>query len=84
MHKTESQYLHSNKRLVRSDTQTQIQKDQSPSNQRNQDRSKAPPQEIYRNLRNILSASIFSTNSTVLSEIEAAEKLGNCVIDFQI
>ncbi|CBI28050.3 unnamed protein product, partial [Vitis vinifera] len=80
----ESQYPCYDKRRVRSDTQTEIHKELSSSNHRNQEKSKAPPQEIYRNLRNILSASIFPTHSTVLSEIEAAEKLGNCIIDFQI
>lgn len=80
----ESQYPRYDKRRVRSDTQTEIHKERSSSNHRNQEKSKAPPQEIYRNLRNILSASIFPTHSTVLSEIEAAEKLGNCIIDFQI
>lgn len=79
MYKAESQYLHCDKRWLRSDIQ-----ERSPPNHRNQEKSKTPPQEMYRNLRNILSASIFSTHSTVLSEIEAAEKLGNCIIDFQI
>lgn len=42
------------------------------------------PQEVYKNLRNVLLASGFTERRTILQEIEAAEKLGGCVIDFQI
>ncbi|XP_010249682.1 PREDICTED: proteinaceous RNase P 1, chloroplastic/mitochondrial-like isoform X2 [Nelumbo nucifera] len=46
--------------------------------------SKLPPEEIYRNLRNILATSLSPNDNTILSQIEAAEKLGGCSIDFQI
>uniref|UniRef100_A0A2P2QL61 PRORP domain-containing protein n=1 Tax=Rhizophora mucronata TaxID=61149 RepID=A0A2P2QL61_RHIMU len=46
--------------------------------------TKNSPQEDYKNLINILTASGFQYHRTVLLEIEAAEKLGDCVIDFQI
>ncbi|KAK9130917.1 hypothetical protein Sjap_011404 [Stephania japonica] len=40
--------------------------------------------ELYRNLRNIMFDSVPSNHQTLLSDIEAAEKLGGCIIDFQI
>ncbi|CAL1414390.1 unnamed protein product [Linum trigynum] len=40
--------------------------------------------EVHKNLTKILSTSGFQDHSTVLSQIETAEKLGNCIIDFQI
>ncbi|RZC50313.1 hypothetical protein C5167_018738, partial [Papaver somniferum] len=45
-----------------------------------------PAQETYRNLRNILSASLLSNSNyqTPISDIENAEKLSGCTIDFQI
>ncbi|KAI3887205.1 hypothetical protein MKW92_053679 [Papaver armeniacum] len=45
-----------------------------------------PAQETYRNLRNILSASLLSNShyQTPISDIENAEKLSGCTIDFQI
>ncbi|OVA20329.1 Pentatricopeptide repeat [Macleaya cordata] len=43
-----------------------------------------PPQETYRNLRNILSTSVFSNYRTLISDIEDAEKLAGCTLDFQI
>ena len=39
---------------------------------------------MYKNLKNILSASVLSNHQSVLSKIEAAEELGDCVIDFEI
>lgn len=84
MCKAVSKSLQNDKRWARADVQTEIHKQQPPANDRHQERSEAPPQDIYRNLRNILSASMLPNQSTVLSEIEAAEKLGNCIIDFQI
>ncbi|CAK7337420.1 unnamed protein product [Dovyalis caffra] len=42
------------------------------------------PLQDYKNLRNILAASGFPDHRTVRLEIEAAEELGDCVIDFQI
>ncbi|KAI3945220.1 hypothetical protein MKX01_034981 [Papaver californicum] len=43
-----------------------------------------PAQATYRNLRNILSASLLSNYQTPISDIEDAEKLSGCTIDFQI
>ncbi|CAI0543338.1 unnamed protein product [Linum tenue] len=40
--------------------------------------------EVPKNPKKILSTSGFQDHSTVLSQIETAEKLGNCIIDFQI
>ncbi|XP_038710506.1 proteinaceous RNase P 1, chloroplastic/mitochondrial-like isoform X2 [Tripterygium wilfordii] len=42
------------------------------------------PEEFYKNIRSLLSQSVLPNQNTVLSEIEAAEERGNCVIDFQI
>lgn len=42
------------------------------------------PQEIYTNLKGILSGSTLSNRGSILGEIENAEKLGSCIIDFQI
>lgn len=42
------------------------------------------PEEIYKNLRDILSGSARSDSQPLLAEIEQAEKLGGCTIDFQI
>ncbi|KAK9269421.1 hypothetical protein L1049_001194 [Liquidambar formosana] len=46
-----------------------------PPNNDKHENTKKPPQEIYKNLRDILSASVFSSYGTVVSDIEAAEKL---------
>ncbi|XP_042487559.1 proteinaceous RNase P 1, chloroplastic/mitochondrial-like isoform X2 [Macadamia integrifolia] len=41
-------------------------------------------QKIRQYLRNTPSTSVFSNCCSILSDIEAAEKLGGCIIDFQI
>lgn len=46
--------------------------------------TKRPARKMYKNLKNILSASVLSNHQSVLSKIEAAEELGDCVIDFEI
>lgn len=46
--------------------------------------SKQAPQEVYKNLRNILSLSLLSSPSSIRQELETAEELGGCTIDFQI
>lgn len=66
------------------------------------DNSKQAPQEVYKNLRNILSSSLLSNrssirqkktipsssllsnHSSIRQELETAEELGGCTIDFQI
>ncbi|XP_059634957.1 proteinaceous RNase P 1, chloroplastic/mitochondrial-like [Cornus florida] len=79
-----SQFPHHEKGHANSDAETRTQDILPPHNIGNHKNTKHPPQEIYRNLRNILSTSIFSNHSTIVSEIEAAEEHGSCVIDFQI
>ncbi|KAI4347109.1 hypothetical protein L6164_007955 [Bauhinia variegata] len=53
-------------------------------NHGNHEEMRDTPQEKHKNLRNIFSASVFSDHRTLLSEIEAAELLAGCTIDFQI
>ncbi|XVE98154.1 hypothetical protein REPUB_Repub03eG0081000 [Reevesia pubescens] len=67
-----------------STTQTKVNTNSLPLNDGNHDKLQKPTEEIYKNIRDILSASVSSDQYTILSEIEAAEMLGNCVIDFQI
>lgn len=43
-----------------------------------------PNQNTYRNPRRVLPASKFSVYQSIISDIEAAEKLTGCIIDFQI
>ncbi|XWS69900.1 hypothetical protein CRYUN_Cryun03dG0003300 [Craigia yunnanensis] len=78
------QPLDHNKECPRSTIQTEVNTNTLPLNDGNHDKPKKPTKEIYNNIRDIVSASIASDQYTVLSEIEAAEMLGNCVIDFQI
>ncbi|XP_016902921.1 proteinaceous RNase P 1, chloroplastic/mitochondrial-like [Cucumis melo] len=47
-------------------------------------RTRNSSQESYKSLKQILSAAVFSDKCNLLKEIEAAEKLGGCTIDFQI
>lgn len=47
-------------------------------------KKKRPPQVTYSNLRTIVSASVFPDQRTVLSEIENAERVGDCIINFEI
>ncbi|XP_057969725.1 proteinaceous RNase P 1, chloroplastic/mitochondrial-like isoform X2 [Malania oleifera] len=56
----------------------------SLANYGNQENTKTSPQELYRNLRDVLSDSLPSNHHTILFDIEAAEEVGSCVIDFQI
>ncbi|XVF34854.1 hypothetical protein REPUB_Repub18cG0094400 [Reevesia pubescens] len=72
------------KECGRSTTQSKVNTNSLPLNDGNHDKPQKPTEEIYKNIRDILSASVSSDQCTVLSEIEAAEMLGNCVIDFQI
>ncbi|KAI7987387.1 hypothetical protein LOK49_LG13G00566 [Camellia lanceoleosa] len=80
---SQSPVLH-NKGLASSDAQTKTESKLTPMDQSNHYNSRHPPQETYRNLRNILSTTMFSKHPTILPDIEAAEKLGGCVIDFDI
>ncbi|KAJ8562485.1 hypothetical protein K7X08_011776 [Anisodus acutangulus] len=47
-------------------------------------RGKEAPEEIYRSLKNISQPSITSDDCSILPELEAAEELGSCIVDFQI
>ncbi|KAF8400811.1 hypothetical protein HHK36_014113 [Tetracentron sinense] len=84
----ESHSLHQNEGRSNSDAQSRHQMKLPPLNHGNVEEShqntQYPPQEIYRSIRNIISTSVLSNHRTILSEIEAAEKLGSCIIDFQI
>lgn len=55
-----------------------------PVNGVKHENTKHQPQEIYKNLRDIMSGSTMLDNLSILPEIETAEKLGGCTIDFQI
>lgn len=50
----------------------------------NHESIKQPPQELFESLRDILSSPTFDNRDTILQQIDAAEKLGCCIIDFQI
>ncbi|CAL5438385.1 unnamed protein product [Camellia sinensis] len=80
---SQSPVLHK-KGLASSDTRTKTESKLTPMDQSNHYNSRHLPQETYRNLRNILSTTMFSKHPTILPDIEAAEKLGGCVIDFDI
>ncbi|XVE70434.1 hypothetical protein DITRI_Ditri10aG0072400 [Diplodiscus trichospermus] len=81
---TDLQHLDHKKEFARSTTQIEINETTLPLNDGNHEKPQKPTKEIYNNIRDILSASIPSDQCTILSEIEAAEMIGNCVIDFQI
>ncbi|PSS15588.1 Proteinaceous RNase P 1 like [Actinidia chinensis var. chinensis] len=70
-----------------SDSPTKPEAELAPLNHgdhKNHGNSQHPPQEICRNLRNLFSTAVFSKTQTVLAQIEDAEKLGGCLIDFEI
>ncbi|XP_020536331.1 proteinaceous RNase P 1, chloroplastic/mitochondrial isoform X2 [Jatropha curcas] len=70
--------------VEQSNGQSRVKLNQDTLKHSSQEDLQKSPQEVYKNLTNILSASGFSDHNTVLSKIEAAEKFGDCVIDFQI
>lgn len=74
---------HSNDKQAMSPMQNSL-KEKQEYNQCSLEVLSNSPQEVYKNLRNVLLASGFTERRTILQEIEAAEKLGGCVIDFQI
>ncbi|KAK1396897.1 Ribonuclease P [Heracleum sosnowskyi] len=45
---------------------------------------KPPPVELLKNVKEILSPSAPTNNATILQQIDAAEKLGGCPLDFEI
>ncbi|CAJ1936981.1 unnamed protein product [Sphenostylis stenocarpa] len=51
----------------------------------NHEEKRETPQELYKNVRDIVLAPVSSdNNNSILSDIEAAESIGGCIIDFQI
>ncbi|KAJ0030115.1 hypothetical protein Pint_13201 [Pistacia integerrima] len=72
------------KQEARSTTPKEVKTKSHLSNDRTSGNTEKPTQNVYESLRNILSVSTLSNHRTILSKIEAAEKLGECVIDFQI
>lgn len=81
---TDSQSLNRNKKHPKSTAQTEVNSNFLPLNNGNYDKPRNLAEEMYKNITGISFASVSSDQHTVLSEIEAAEMLGNCVIDFQI
>ncbi|GFY98359.1 proteinaceous RNase P 3 [Actinidia rufa] len=70
-----------------SDSPTKPEAELAPLNHgdhKNRGNSQHPLQEICRNPRNLFSTAVFSKTQTVLTQIEDAEKLGGCLIDFEI
>ncbi|KAK5817152.1 hypothetical protein PVK06_022075 [Gossypium arboreum] len=80
----DSQSLNRNKEHTKSTTQTEVNSNFLPLNNGNYDKPQKLAEEMYKNITSISFASVSSDQHTVLSEIETAEMLGNCVIDFQI
>ncbi|TYI17178.1 hypothetical protein ES332_A07G005700v1 [Gossypium tomentosum] len=80
----DSQSLNRNKEHTKSTTQTEVNSNFLPLNNGNYDKPRKLAEEMYKNITSISFASVSSDQHTVLSEIETAEMLGNCVIDFQI
>lgn len=78
-HWTEPQSLLLNKGNLGTRADVDIKKQPST-----QVRTRNSSQESYKSLKQILSAAVFSDKCNLLKEIEAAEKLGGCTIDFQI
>ncbi|KAK6248547.1 hypothetical protein QUC31_020112 [Theobroma cacao] len=81
---TDLQPLDRNKECARPTIQTEVNTNSLSLKDGNHDKPQKHTEEIYKNIRDILSVPVPSDQCTVLSEIEAAEMLGNCVIDFQI
>ncbi|XP_039066223.1 proteinaceous RNase P 1, chloroplastic/mitochondrial-like [Hibiscus syriacus] len=81
---TEDSQPLNDKEHAKTTTQTKVNSNSPPLNDGNYDKLEKLAEEIYKNITDISFASVCSDQYTVLSEIEAAENLGNCVIDFQI
>lgn len=67
-----------------SDTQTETRVKLPLFKRGNHESIKQPAQELFGSLREILSSPTFDNRDTILQQIDAAEKLGCCIIDFQI
>ncbi|KAL6221170.1 hypothetical protein ACLB2K_008922 [Fragaria x ananassa] len=73
---------HHNKAFARSAMRTGIQSE--PLETKNHKYTKDRPQEILKSLKAILSGSTITNHHSILPELETAEKIGGCTIDFQI
>ncbi|KAG5135649.1 hypothetical protein JHK82_020380 [Glycine max] len=70
---------------ARSATRNASAKESQHQNLVNHKEKKETPQELYKNVRDIFLESVSSDkNNSILSDIEAAELIGGCTIDFQI
>lgn len=78
------QPLDHNKGQASSSTRADAKTKSHSSNDSPSVNTKRPARKMYKNLKNILSASVLSNHQSVLSKIEAGEELGDCVIDFEI
>lgn len=72
------------KEATRSTTPKEVKAKSRLSNYSTSGSTEKSTRNAYKNLTNILSASMFSNHQTILLKIEAAQKLGGCVIDFHI
>ncbi|KAF8034351.1 hypothetical protein BT93_C0601 [Corymbia citriodora subsp. variegata] len=52
--------------------------------QPNHDNIRKSPPETHQNLKNIFAAAVSSYDGNLLSELDTAERCGDCIIDFQI
>lgn len=50
----------------------------------NHQSGKPSPEELFDNIKEIVSPSALTNNATILQQINAAEKLGGCTLDFEI
>jgi len=69
---------------ARSTTRNASEKESHRQNLVNHEERRETPQELYRSVRDICLAPVSSDNNSILSDIEAAESIGGCTIDFQI
>lgn len=76
--------LQSSTHNVHSWTVVETDAKSQPFNNGNPKSASQPPEEIYKNLKVVLSGSMISDDHSILKEIERAEKLAGCTIDFQI
>lgn len=76
--------LDHDKGQARSSTRADAKTKSHSSNDSTSVNTEKPAQKMYKNLKNILLASMLSNYQSVLSKLEAAEELGDCVIDFEI
>jgi len=70
---------------ARSTTRNASEKDPQRQNPFNHEEKREKSQELYKSVRDIFLGPVSSdNNNSILSDIEAAESIGGCTIDFQI